>query len=77
MKYFMYSRAQHREQDTIAAKINKRYVDGTVLIKGAYKPFTEITSVPKNRYSDVVIVAKSEKDNLSDMTFENPKLEMR
>lgn len=69
MKYFMYSRAQHKEQNDIAGKINKKYIPGKVYTKGAYKPYTEILSVPKSRYSDASIIASFENDTLSDVNY--------
>lgn len=69
MKHFIYSRAQHKEQIDIAAKINKKFIPGTVYIRGGWKPYTEMVSVPNNRYSDASIILSTEDDTLSDIKF--------
>jgi hypothetical protein len=70
MKYFVYSRIQHKEQSKIAEKINKKYVPGKVHTKGTYMPYTEIIDDSSaSRYSDAVTVVKVESTSDIDYTY--------
>lgn len=77
MKYFVYSRAQHKEQDKIANNINRKYIPGKVLTGGIFKLYTEILSIPQSRYSDAIIVVSTPDDTLESVNYIEPNYVLR
>ena len=59
-KYFIYSAEQLKLRREIEAKMGKKFVIGQVIVSGARKPFTELSSNPKSRFSDAKIVAEGD-----------------
>lgn len=70
MRFFMYSRTQHKEQEKIADKVNRKFVIGRVYNNGTHKMYTEILtgSIPISRYSDAIVVSSIEDLNLANYT---------
>lgn len=59
-KYFLYSTEQMKFMKSMDDKIGRKYKVGQVIVNGVRKPFTEISSAPTSRFSDVKIVAQGE-----------------
>ena len=59
-KYFLYSAEQYKLRKDIEAKMGKKFMVGHVIVNGIKKPFTELSSKPTSRYSDVKIVAEGD-----------------
>lgn len=58
IKYFIYSTEQFKFRQNMELKMGKRFRVGEVVVNGVRKPFTELSSSPKSRYSDAKIVAE-------------------
>lgn len=76
MRFFMYSRTQHKEQEKIADTVNRKYVAGRVYNNGMHKMYTEILTgeLPVSRYSDATVVSSVEdinQANYTDAVFES------
>lgn len=71
-QYFMFSKQQMNMVVESAKKTGRLYTPGTVLVMGSIKQFTEILKEPNSRFSDAVVVAKGELDQ---MRFTEPKIE--
>ena len=59
-KYFIYSSEQLNLRKQVESKMGKKFRVGHVIVNGARKPFTELSSTPNSRYSDAIIVAKGD-----------------
>lgn len=59
-KYFLYSSEQEKFMRKIQEQMGKTFNIGTVYYKGSRKSFTEMSSSPNNRYSDMKIVAEGD-----------------
>jgi hypothetical protein len=71
LKYFVYSRAHHKEQLKIVGKKNRKYNPGKVYVAGAYKPYTEIVeNIGTCRFSDTEVVLST--DSLSSVSYTEP-----
>jgi len=77
MKYFAYSRTQHKELSIVTEKINKKFVPGKVYTAGVYKLYTEILSSPISRYSDAIIVLTIDDINLQSTNYTEATFEVR
>jgi hypothetical protein len=70
-RYFLYSEEQFKEQNSILKNAGKQFVAGTVIVNGARKKYTQLSSTPTiERYIDATIVAEGE---LSEITYIAPK----
>ncbi len=47
-KYFIYSATQYKLKVELEAKLGKKYVPGTVLVRGTPKQYTELTDNPNS-----------------------------
>ena len=71
--YFMHSISHEKRRNEIEKSINKMFVPGKVLVRGAWVDFTHIATannVNSPMYSDAIIVAEGYKE---DMNFKHPK----
>ena len=59
-KYFLYSNEQLKLRKEVEARMGKKFIVGTVIVNGTRKPFTELSSTEKSRYSDAKIVAEGD-----------------
>ena len=59
-KYFLYSSEQLKFRKDIESKMGKRFKIGHVIVNGVRKPFTELSSSPKSRFTDAIIVAEGD-----------------
>ena len=60
-RFFIYSQFQRKEKENIANNMSKKYVPGSLVIKGQKKLFTDIVLNTNNvRYSDYKIVAEGD-----------------
>lgn len=59
-KYFIFSHEQLRFRDKVESKMGKRFKPGHVIVNGVRKPFTELSTSPKSRFSDAIIVAEGD-----------------
>lgn len=59
-KYFMYSSEQLKFRKQIESKMGKKFKIGHVIVNGVKKPFTELSSSPKSRFTDAIIVAEGD-----------------
>ena len=60
-RFFIYSQLQRKEKDNIASNMSKKYIPGSLVIKGQKKLFTDIVlNVNNVRYSDYKIVAEGD-----------------
>lgn len=67
VKYFLFSSQQMKMRMEVEARIGRKYKPGTVLVKGSYKQFTDITDTPTSiRFPDSILVASGK---LSEMTY--------
>lgn len=62
-KYFLYSSQQEEFMRNTESKRGKQFKVGTVYTKGTRKSFTELSSKPTNRYSDVKLVCEGEESS--------------
>jgi hypothetical protein len=70
-RYFLYSEEQFKEQNSILKNTGKQFVAGTVIVNGARKKYTQLSSTPTiERYIDATIVTEGE---LSEITYIAPK----
>ena len=69
-KYFLYSAQQHKERRTVEKNIGKTFIAGKVLVKGQWQDYTEISSNPKNQYSDCKVIAEGD---LTDIKYRKSK----
>lgn len=52
-KTFIFSRSALSEKQALAAKVDKKYVVGTVIVNGKSRPYTELLPVGrKSRFED-------------------------
>ena len=58
--YFKYSSQQEEFFKQVEASRGKRYRVGVVFTKGTKKSFTEMSTTPTSRFSDMKIVAQGE-----------------
>lgn len=64
-RYFIFSQKQYNERVDAENKLGKQYIPGKVMVRGAYKDFTEISTSPSNsRYADGKLVAEGYLDEL-------------
>ena len=64
-RYFIFSQKQYNERVDAKNKLGKQYIPGKVMVRGAYKDFTEISTSPSNsRYADGKLVAEGYLDEL-------------
>lgn len=61
--YFKYSAQQEQYFKGIEEGLGKRFRVGTVISRGTRKSFTEMSTSPNSRFSDVKIVAEGEQSN--------------
>jgi len=59
-KYFLFSNEQLKAKTAIEKKMGKTFKPGVVFNKGKRSSFTELSSSPKNQYSDTKIVAEGD-----------------
>lgn len=70
-KYFLYSKEQIKEKNTILGKTNKVFEPGVISINGRKEKFTQLSSSPSiDRFVDTKIIASGEESNF---TFTLPK----
>lgn len=55
-KYFFYSYNQLTMRKQVELKMGKKFKVGHVVVNGVRKPFTEMTSSPKSRFTDAKLV---------------------
>lgn len=67
-RYFLYSKTQHNLRSEVDRTINKIFTPGKVFSKGKWVTFTEISTVPSNKYADTKIVAEG---YIEDMKYQN------
>ena len=60
IKYFFYSSEQLKFRRQMEEKMGKKFVVGQVIVNGVRKPFTEMSSTPKSRYSDAKLIAEGD-----------------
>lgn len=58
IKYFIYSSQQLKLRKEAEQRMGKKFKAGHVIVNGVRKPFTELSSTGKSRYSDAKIVAQ-------------------
>ena len=74
-KYFLYSKDHLDEQTSILEKRSKVFIPGVVVVNGARKQFTQISSSPTmERFIDTKIVAEGEE---STFKYEKPRIERK
>ena len=59
-KYFLYSYEQLKFRKELEQKMGKKFRVGHVIVNGNRKPFTELSSTSKSRFSDAIIVAEGD-----------------
>lgn len=59
-KYFLYSSEQLKFRKAVEEKMGKKFRVGHVIVNGAKKPFTELSSSPISRFADAKIVASGD-----------------
>ena len=68
--YFLFSKEQINEQNTVQNKLGKKFVPGTVNANGSRKKFTQLSTTRElSRFPDAVIVASGV---LKDFVYEDP-----
>lgn len=70
-KYFLFSSQQLEDRKRMEEKLGKRFVAGSVVVNGARKSFTELSSNPTSRYSDAKIVLQT--DDIKSIKYTMPK----
>ena len=70
IKYFLYSGEQLQMRKQIESKMGRKFKVGHVVVDGIRKPFTELSSNSKSRFSDAKIVAQGDP---SIMIYTEPK----
>lgn len=60
IKYFLYSAEQLKFRKALEEKMGKTFKVGHVIVNGTKKPFTELSSNPTSRFTDVKIVAQGD-----------------
>ena len=74
-KYFLFSKTQLDEQNTILAKRSKMFTPGVVVVNGARKQFTQMSNSPTlSRFIDAILVAEGDDDTIK---FTKPKIERK
>lgn len=64
-RYFIFSQKQYNERVDAENKLGKQYIPGKVMVRGAYKDFTEISTSPSNsRYADGKLITEGYLDEL-------------
>lgn len=68
--YFLYSEEQFKEKNKILAQAGKEFSAGTVVVNGARKKFTQMSTESSiTRFIDTKIIAEGYQDS---MTFTKP-----
>jgi hypothetical protein len=62
IKYFLYSSEQLKMRKEAELRMGRKFKVGHVIVNGVRKPFTELSSTGKSRYSDAKIVAQGNPD---------------
>lgn len=60
IKYFLYSSEQLKFRKQVESKMGKNFKIGHVIVNGVKKPFTELSSSPKSRFTDAILVAEGD-----------------
>jgi hypothetical protein len=71
IKYFLYSKEQHKKRLELEKKIGRKYIPGTVMVGGEARLFTEISNKYNDRFKDTIIVYQGEE---SEVKFTKPKV---
>ncbi len=65
IKYFIYSSEQLKFRKEVESKMGRKFKTGHVIVNGVRKPFTELSSSSKSRFSDAKIVAEGDPSLMS------------
>lgn len=71
MKYFLYSKEQHKKRTELERKIGRKYVPGKIFINGNEEIYTEINTKYNDRFKDTRIVYYGEE---SEVKFTKPSV---
>ena len=60
IKYFLYSSEQLQLRKSVEQRMGNVFKPGTVIVNGKRRPFTELSSNPKSRFADAIVVASGD-----------------
>lgn len=71
MKYFLYSKEQHKKRTELERKIGRKYIPGKIFINGNEEIYTEMNIEYNDRFKDTIIVYYGEE---SEVKFTKPSV---
>ena len=69
MKYFLYSKEQHKKRIELERKIGRKYIPGKIFINGNEEIYTEMNTKYNDRFKDTRVVYYGEE---SEVKFTKP-----
>lgn len=71
IKYFLYSKEQHKKRTELERKIGRKYIPGKIFINGNEEIYTEMNIEYNDRFKDTIIVYYGEE---SEVKFTKPSV---